>query len=98
MTGVTVTFAYEDDFDRLRITDVGKQAREMFDGMPGLRLKAFTIDDKQKRAMNFYLWESKEAAEAFFTDELRERVTSLYGVEPTIDFLEVVELVDNARP
>ena len=98
MTGVTVTFAYDGDFDRLRITEVARQARGMFEGMPGLRLKAFTIDDKQQRAINFYLWDSQEAAEAFFSDELRERVTGLYGVPPTIDFLEVAELVDNPRP
>jgi len=98
MTGVTVTFTYDGGFDRLRIIEVAKQARGMFEGMPGLRLKAFTLDDKQQRAMNFYLWESKEAAEAFFTHELRERVTGLYGVAPTIDFLEVAELVDNSTP
>jgi hypothetical protein len=98
MTGVTVTFAYEGRFDRLRITEIAKQARGMFEGMPDLRLKAFTIDDKHQRAMNFYLWESKEAAEGFFTDELREKVTGLYGVRPTIDFVEVAELVDNGRP
>ncbi len=98
MTGVTVTFAYDGDLDRLRVAEIAKQARGMFEGMPGLRLKAFTIDDKQQRAINFYLWESQEAAEAFFSDELRERVTGLYGVRPTIDFLEVAELVVNSRP
>ena len=46
--------------------------------------------------MNFYLWESQEAAEAFFTDELRERVAGLYGVPPTISFLEIAEVVDNS--
>ena len=98
MTGVTVSFNYDGNFDRLRLIDIATQARGMFEGMPGLRLKAFTLDDKQQRAMNFYLWESKEAAEAFFNDELRERVTGLYGVPPTIEFLEVAELVDNSLP
>jgi hypothetical protein len=27
---------------------------------------------------------------------MRERVTGLYGVEPTIDFVEIAQLVDNS--
>ncbi len=68
----------------------------MFEGMPGLRAKAFTYDDSAARAANFYLWRSEDAAREFFTDALRERVTELYGAEPTIDFVEILELVDNA--
>ena len=68
----------------------------MFDGLPGLRFKVFTVDDKRQRAMNFYVWDSQEAADAFFTDELRERVTGLYGVSPTVTYLEIAELVDNS--
>ena len=44
-----------------------------------------------------YLWDSEEAARGFFSDELVERVTGLYGVRPTVTFVEVAELVDN-RP
>jgi hypothetical protein len=46
--------------------------------------------------VNFYVWDSKEAAEGFFTEELRERVTDLYGVAPAIDFAEIAEIVDNS--
>jgi hypothetical protein len=64
--------------------------------MPGLRSKVFTVDDARRRAMNFYVWESTDAAKSFFTTEMRERVTGLYGVEPTIDFVEIAQLVDNS--
>ena len=80
-----------------RVIDVAEHSKSMFEGMPGLRSKVFTVDEENRRAMNFYLWETKEAAEAFFTDELRERVTGLYGVAPTIDFLEIAAIVDNSR-
>jgi hypothetical protein len=68
----------------------------MFEGLPGLHFKFLTLDEKQERAVNFYLWDSMEAAEAFFTDELRERVTGLYGVSPTISYLKIAESVDNS--
>lgn len=48
--------------------------------MPGLRSKAFTLNSAKREATNFSVWESEDAAKAFFTDELRERVTGLYGV------------------
>jgi hypothetical protein len=94
--GVTVTFDYDDDFDRDRVVDVANHARAMFEGMPELRFKFFTFDEKRLQARNFYVWESLDAAERFFTDELRARVTGLYGVEPEIEFVEIAQIVDNS--
>ncbi len=96
MIGVSVTFQYGEDFDRARVVAIADKARGTFEGMPGLRSKVFTVDDTGHRAMNFYVWESADAAKSFFSDEMRERVTGLYGVEPTIDFVEIAQLVDNS--
>ncbi len=96
MIGVNVRFEYDGTFDRSRVTNVAGRARAMFEGMPGLRFKFFTFDEEQQRAINFYVWESKEAAVEFFSDELRDRVTDLYGVAPSIEFVEIAELVDNS--
>jgi hypothetical protein len=41
------------------------------------------------------VWESEAAARDFFTTELIERVTGLYGVRPRIEFAEIIALVDN---
>jgi heme-degrading monooxygenase HmoA len=94
--GVSVTFQYDEDFDRARVISIAENARETFEGMPGLRSKVFTVDDAGRRAMNFYVWESADAAKSFFSEELRERVTGLYGVAPTIDFVEIAQIVDNS--
>ena len=97
MIGVNVTFDYSGDFDRERVIKVAANSRGIFEGMPGLRLKVFTLDQERQRAANFYVWDSEEAAKAFFTQELRDRVTSLYGVAPSIEFLEIAEIVDNVH-
>ena len=97
MIGVSVTFQYGEDFDRARVVSIAENARKAFEGMPGLRSKAFTVNDARRCAMNFYVWESEDAARSFFSDELRQRVTGLYGVEPTIDFLEIAQVVDNSK-
>jgi hypothetical protein len=92
---VIVEFQYGDEFDRARVAGIAHEARGRFEGLPQLRQKAFTIDDQNRRATNVYLWESEDAARGFFDDELVDRVTRLYGVRPTVTFVEVAELVDN---
>ena len=42
------------------------------------------------------MWDSEEAAKAFFNEELVQRVTGRYGVRPSIAFVEIATLVDNA--
>ena len=96
MIAVFVTFEYAEGFDSKRILGIAEKAKGTFAGMPGLRSKAFTIDDENRRARNVYLWESEQAARAFFTPELAERIKGLYGTPARIEFAEVAALVDNA--
>ena len=96
MVGVLVEFQFGDDFDAAKVAAIAQGARNQFERMPGLRQKAFTIDEANRRARNVYLWDDEDAARAFFDDALVERVTGIYGVPPTLTFVEVVELVDNA--
>jgi hypothetical protein len=42
------------------------------------------------------LWESRQAAEAVYSGEWRERVTKLYGTAPSITWFETPVIVDNA--
>ena len=95
MHGVIVEFKYGEEFDRAHVAGIAHEARGRFEGLPQLRQKAFTVDEQNRRATNVYLWESEEAARGFFNDELVDRVTRLYGVRPTVSFVEVAELVDN---
>jgi heme-degrading monooxygenase HmoA len=96
MIGVFVTFRYGSDFDAAKIRKIAETASSHFEGMPGLRSKAFTINPEAREAVNVYLWDSEGAAKAFFSEELLQRVTALYGVRPSIAFVEIASLVDNA--
>ena len=59
---------------------IAETARGRFEGMRGLRSKAFTINSGKRKATNFYVWDSADAAKTFFSDELVERMTgSLSG-------------------
>ncbi|CAG9216546.1 Putative monooxygenase ydhR [Paraburkholderia sabiae] len=97
MIGVFVTFRCGDDFDELAVRKIAETARAKFEGMPELRSKAFTVNSGKREATNFYIWESEDAAKAFFTDELLDRVTGLYGVRPSLEFVQIAALVENVR-
>ena len=95
MIGVFVTFRSEDGLDRSAVMAIAEKAAPAFEGMPGLRSKVFTWDAESRQATNFYVWESEDAARAFFSPELAQRVTGLYGVAPEIRFVEIAAVVDN---
>jgi hypothetical protein len=95
MIAVLVRFRYESGFSEARVRQVAEAARAKFKGMLELRSKAFTIDPVNREALNFYVWESEEAARAFFSQQLIDRVTELYGVRPTVQFVDVAALVEN---
>ena len=95
MIGVFVTFRYEDNFNEEALRAIAENARAKFEGMPGLRSKAFTINSEKREAVNFYVWDSEDAARALFTDQFREMVTNKYGVSPSIEFVQILTLVDN---
>ena len=97
MIGVFVTFRYGDNFDEHAVRKIAQTARARFEGMPGLRSKTFTLNSEKREATNFYVWESEDAAKAFFTDALLERVTGLYGVRPAVEFAQIATLVENVR-
>jgi len=95
MIGVIVSFRSEAGLDRFAVMGIAEKAAPAFEGMPGLRCKVFTFDPESGEAANVYVWESEAAAREFFSPELTERVTGLYGVRPDVRFVEVAALVDN---
>ncbi len=50
MIGVIVTFAPTEKFDPTIVTKIAAEASGMFEGMPGLRPKFFTLDEDASRA------------------------------------------------
>ena len=97
MIGVIVTIGPGANLDRQRASAVAEKAAPMFEGMDGLRSKAFMWDDEAGMVTNTYVWDSESAARSFFTPELKAQIIELYGVEPQVRFAEVSALVDNNR-
>src|SRR5262245_23632487 len=95
MIGVIVTIGPADALTRERASAAAKQAAPMFDGMDGLQSKVFMWNDETGTVTNTYVWESEQAARAFFTPGLKAQIVELWGAEPHVQFAEVSALVDN---
>jgi len=51
MIGVFMTLRYGDNFDEEDVRKIADTARGRFEGMPGLRSKAFTINSGKREAI-----------------------------------------------
>jgi heme-degrading monooxygenase HmoA len=95
MIGVIVTIGPGAELTRERAAAVAEQEGPKFEGMDGLQSKVFMWNDETGTVISTYVWDSEQAARAFFTPEVKAKVTELYGAEPNVQFAEVSALVDN---
>lgn len=95
MIGVIVTLGPHAELTRERASAVAEREGPKFEGMDGLQSKVFMWNDETGTVTNTYVWDSEQAARAFFTPELKAKVIELYGVEPHVEFAEVSALIDN---
>ncbi|TKB27143.1 monooxygenase [Desulfopila sp. IMCC35006] len=66
-----------------------------YQGMPGLIRKYYFLTPDGTKAGGVYLWQSREDADALYTDEWKAFVRSKYGSDPTLTYLDTPVVVDN---
>lgn len=64
--------------------------------IPGFVRKQFICRSDGKVAGGAYMWESLEAAEAFYSGPWLDGIRARYGCEPRISYYETVALADKA--
>jgi hypothetical protein len=64
--------------------------------IPGFVRKQFICRRDGRVAGGAYMWESQEAAEAFYNGPWRDGIRARYGCEPRISYYETVALADRA--
>lgn len=65
-------------------------------GKDGLIAKSYIYREDGAVLGGFYLWETKEAAEAQYSPEWQARAEEIYGVPPVIQYFEVPVHIQNA--
>jgi len=77
--------------DKLRA--VLEDALPRYQVIPGLHRKYFIGNDTHGGGV--YEWGSREAAQAFYNETWFERLRTVYGAVPEIEFFDVHAVVDN---
>lgn len=67
-----------------------------YQSQPGLIRKYYVLSEDGMTAGGVYLWQSREAADALYTDEWRDFVTGKYGTPPQVVYMACPVVVDNA--
>lgn len=80
-----------EDFNAQMLKSVPK-----YQAMPGLVRKSYIIDSKNRVAGGAYSFESREHAEACFTEDFIKGVTATYG-KPDIRYFNTLIELDNQR-
>ncbi|MBJ7310834.1 monooxygenase [Rugamonas sp. CCM 8940] len=66
-----------------------------YQGAAGLFRKHYVLSEDGKTAGGIYFWNSKQEAEALFSDAWRGFVREKYGTDPTVSYFDSPVLVDN---
>ena len=75
--------------------DIFLSTAPKYKDLPGLIRKSYVIFDEGHSVGGIYLWQSREDAEAAYTESWKEFVLEKYGSEPEITYLETPVIVDN---
>jgi len=74
-----------------------EQSAPLFRGVPGL-IRKYYLHGADGTGGGVYLWETREAAEAMYSDAWRRRIAERFGEAPEILFFETPVIVDNSVP
>ena len=95
MITTITTFKLSTPFTREQAQRVFLSTAPKYQGAAGLFRKCYLLSDDGATAGGVYLWNSRQEAEAMFTQPWRTFVREKYGTEPTITYFETPVVVDN---
>ncbi|MFN4352759.1 MAG: YdhR family protein [Hylemonella sp.] len=66
-----------------------------YQGVPGLVRKVYVLSEDGANVGGLYLWKSRAAAEAMYTESWKAFVREKYKTEPSVTYLDSPVVVDN---
>jgi heme-degrading monooxygenase HmoA len=67
-----------------------------YETLPGFVRKHFLMTPDGDKVGGFYLWDSREKADAYYNAEWFARITAYAGAEPSVTYFEVPAVIDAA--
>lgn len=96
MYTLTVRFRLPPSTDWNGLRAVVAERARLYEGMPGLRSKAFVLDEASGEYGGNYVWESRAAVEAFLHSETFRGAVSKYGA-PDVRVHEVIAYLEGGK-
>ncbi|NEU95410.1 monooxygenase [Bradyrhizobium uaiense] len=94
ITAVT-TFRLPKPITREEARSIFLSTAPLYRGVSGLFRKTYMISEDGMTAGGVYFWNSRQDAEALYTDAWRARAREKYGADPTVTYFESPVVVDN---
>ena len=91
-----ITFKLPAGTSRDDVMQAFRTSVEQLTDHPGLIRKYYLYDEAAGTAGGVYLWESRAAADALYTEAWLEMITERYGAPPEIAWFETPVVLDNA--
>jgi hypothetical protein len=79
------TYAVPSQLNEPAIRQLFSDVAENYLGVPGLIRKYFGFTEDAQSVIGIYLWETKDAADAFYSPEWMAGVTERWGAAPVKD-------------
>jgi hypothetical protein len=95
MITVIVRFPLPQSITRDDAKAMFEKSAPNYRGVPGLVRKYYLYGDDQTGG-GVYLWNSREAAERFYSDAWMNMIAQRFGTQPEILFFETSVIVENA--
>jgi hypothetical protein len=93
MIVAVVRFPLSTPMSRVDAADWFESGATAYQQVPGLQRKHFLLGDGGATAGGVYLWDNRDAAEAFYNDTWRARLAAKYGA-PMVEYFESPVTVD----
>jgi len=97
MYTVLVKYVLPQPTPRGNMAERFKRSEEMFRNTPKLIRKYFCYDEAKHTGHSVYLWETEEAARAFYNDAFLEHFKANFGTTPELFFVDTLQVVDNEK-
>jgi heme-degrading monooxygenase HmoA len=89
----TIRFRLPEDTDWDGVRRLARERAALYAAVPGLRSKAFLLDPERHEYGANYVWESREALDAFLRSDLFQGAVARFGA-PDVRIHEIPVYVD----
>ncbi|MEZ0307783.1 MAG: YdhR family protein [Ramlibacter sp.] len=95
MITTITTFRLPKPITREEASKIFQSTAPKYRDVPGLVRKVYILSEDGGTAGGLYLWKTRAAAEAMYTDSWRAFVREKYNTDPTVTYFDSPVVVDN---